>query len=129
MTCLLMLINTLSLTFLRHTGKVIRPGDTRCILNEGMPHYRNPFEKGRLVVQFTVRFPNDDWIKPEQVVHLERYLPSRREVIIPDNAEDCVLHKMSQSSSGFGTRRQHEVYETDFDDEGPSGHRVQCASQ
>lgn len=37
------------------TGELIRPGDTKCVLNEGMPMYRRPFEKGRLIIHFSVR--------------------------------------------------------------------------
>ena len=28
--------------------------DVKVILNEGMPHYKNPFDKGRLIVNFKV---------------------------------------------------------------------------
>lgn len=37
------------------TGELIKPGDTKCVLNEGMPTYRRPFEKGRLIIHFSVR--------------------------------------------------------------------------
>lgn len=36
------------------TGELIKPGDTKCVVNEGMPMYRRPFEKGRLIINFTV---------------------------------------------------------------------------
>ncbi|KAG8543006.1 hypothetical protein GDO81_025609 [Engystomops pustulosus] len=35
-------------------GKVIRPGDIKCIPKEGMPVYRDPFEKGNLIIHFQV---------------------------------------------------------------------------
>lgn len=34
---------------------MIRPGDLKCIPNEGMPVYRSPFQKGKLILQFEVR--------------------------------------------------------------------------
>lgn len=34
---------------------MIKPGDTKCVLNEGMPMHRRPFEKGRLIIHFSVR--------------------------------------------------------------------------
>lgn len=37
------------------TGELIKPGDTKCVLTEGMPMYRRPFEKGRLIIHFSVR--------------------------------------------------------------------------
>ena len=29
-------------------------GDVKVVLNEGMPHHRNPFDKGRLIITFKV---------------------------------------------------------------------------
>ena len=39
------------------TGELVKPGDTKCVLTEGMPTYRRPFEKGRLIIHFSVRRP------------------------------------------------------------------------
>jgi len=38
-------------------GEVIKSGDLKMVRGEGMPQYRNPFEKGRLIIQFNVVFP------------------------------------------------------------------------
>merc|ERR1712214_38913 len=38
-------------------GEVIKTGDVKQIQGEGMPQYRNPFEKGRMILQFNVVFP------------------------------------------------------------------------
>lgn len=40
--------------FVYLTGELIKPGDTKCVLNEGMPIHRRPFEKGRLIINFSV---------------------------------------------------------------------------
>lgn len=88
--------------------------------------YRSPFEKGRLIVRFTVNFPCDDWMGAEKFVELEKFLPSRQEIIIPDNAEDCVLHKVNPGMDNPSGRRLHEAYDTSADEIG--GQRVQCAS-
>lgn len=34
-------------------------GDIKGIEGEGMPHYRNPFEKGNLYIKFDVTFPEN----------------------------------------------------------------------
>lgn len=36
-------------------GTIIKPGDVKCVPNEGMPVYRNPTHRGKLVIQFQVR--------------------------------------------------------------------------
>lgn len=56
-------------------GEVYKNGDTKCVLNEGMPHYRNPFEKGRLIIHFAVVFPSK--LPVEVIPKLESLLPLR----------------------------------------------------
>lgn len=106
-------------------GEVIKDGDLKCIMGEGMPQYRNPFEKGRLVIAFTVNFPAENWIPADQISKLEAYLPPRQEVIIPDDAEECALQKHDPKLAG---RNQRMAYDEDDDEEG-HGPRVQCANQ
>lgn len=108
-------------------GEVVKHGEMRCILNEGMPHYKNPFEKGRLLLEFQVVFPKDNWISPEQLIQLEKFLPPRQEHIIPDHAEDCVLQKFDENDRDMGGRRGEAYYSDDED--GQQGSRVQCATQ
>lgn len=38
------------------------------VRGEGMPQYRNPFDKGDLYVKFDVQFPQNNWISPEKLV-------------------------------------------------------------
>ena len=33
------------------------PGSVKCVMEEGMPTYRNPFQKGNLYVKFEITFP------------------------------------------------------------------------
>lgn len=37
------------------------------VKGEGMPQYRNPFEKGDLYIKFDVQFPENNWINPEKL--------------------------------------------------------------
>ena len=111
-------------------GEVIRPGDVRCILNEGMPQHRRPFDKGRLIVCFAVKFPQENWISPEKYVVLEQLLPARREVLIPDNAEGCVMNRLDSSSSASASashRRRMEAYDSDDEEMRIGGQQFQCA--
>lgn len=89
-----------------------------------MPRYKNPFEKGRLIVQFWVQFPKT--ISPEMIPQLENCLPPRKEVMVPDNAEECILEDFDPEDAN---RRRHQknAYEEDDEMHGP-GQRVQCAT-
>ena len=52
--------------------------DIKCVMGEGMPVYRDPFEKGRLIIQFSVKFPPSGFLTPEAVSTLESVLPPRQ---------------------------------------------------
>ncbi|XP_049946336.1 dnaJ homolog subfamily A member 1 [Schistocerca serialis cubense] len=104
-------------------GEVTKHGDVKCILNEGMPQYKNPFEKGRLIIQFLVNFPAT--IPPEVIPQLENCLPPRPESMIPDGAEECLLMEMDPEHEA--RRREYKnAYDEDESGTGPS--RVQCAT-
>ena len=96
-------------------------------MNEGMPQRRNPFEKGKLIIKFKIVFPEDNWISEEQVAELETLLPERLPVEVPEDAEECVLHKVDPSHAGARGRGGQAYDEDDEDD--MNGPRVQCASQ
>lgn len=87
-----------------------------------MPIYRDPFTKGRLVIKFKVVFPQPGFIPPNKLTELEKCLPPRQEVIVPDCAEEHTLVDYDPEEE----RRRHEAY--DDDDDGHHGQRVQCAS-
>ncbi len=113
-------------TFIFCLGEVIKPGDIKCILNEGMPVYKNPLEKGRLVLHFDVKFPEKSELRTENISKLETLLPPRPEVSIPMDAEECVLVEYDPRQSQRSNR--HEMY----DDDDPRGHggptQVNCAT-
>ena len=56
-------------------GEVMKNGAIKCVMGEGMPTYRNPFEKGKLIIQFAVDFPES--IPPAVAGKLEKILPPK----------------------------------------------------
>lgn len=106
-------------------GEVIKHGDVKCIMNEGMPRYKNPFEKGRLIVQFWVQFPKT--IIPELIPQLENCLPPREEVMIPDTAEECILEDFDPEQEARRRHQNKNAYDEDDEMHGP-GQKVQCAT-
>lgn len=119
-------INTLdnrTLVITNLPGEVVKNGAVKCVLNEGMPQYRNPFEKGKLIIQFMVNFP--DRIDPASIPKLEELLPSREEIMIPDSAEEVMLQDLDPEQEARRQRQQREAYEEDDDHFHPRG-GVQC---
>ncbi|KAM9808315.1 dnaJ homolog subfamily A member 4 [Neosynchiropus ocellatus] len=105
-------------------GEVIKPNDIKCVQNEGMPIYRNPYEKGQLLIQFQVAFPEKHWLPEHLMYQLERLLPAREDVMVTDDMEEADLCEVEPWSEQRSYSR--EAY--DEDEEAPrSG--VQCQTQ
>jgi len=100
-------------------GEVMKPGEVKCIMNEGMPIQGNPHDKGKLIIQFNVKFPKN--LAQDLVPQLEHCLPPRTECIIPDDAEEVNLREFDPKTHN----RRGNYY--DEDDE-PRSSGVQCQS-
>uniref|UniRef100_A0A8C4YJE8 Chaperone DnaJ C-terminal domain-containing protein n=2 Tax=Gopherus evgoodei TaxID=1825980 RepID=A0A8C4YJE8_9SAUR len=102
-------------------GEVIKHGDLKCILNEGMPIHKSPLDKGYLIIQFMVMFPDHQWLPREKLPILEALLPPREEVMITDDMDQVELTEFDPREKTC--RNSREVYEED--EEGPRT-GVQC---
>uniref|UniRef100_A0A182J7X1 Uncharacterized protein n=1 Tax=Anopheles atroparvus TaxID=41427 RepID=A0A182J7X1_ANOAO len=120
-------INTLdkrSLVISTRPGEVTRHEEIKCILDEGMPRWKSPFEKGRLIIQFTVVFP--DAIPVEAVKLLERSLPPRPFEEIPQDVEMVNMVDLDPEQE---TRNQYKnAYEEDEEEGAPRVRLQQCES-
>ncbi|XP_028678320.1 dnaJ homolog subfamily A member 4 [Erpetoichthys calabaricus] len=105
-------------------GNVINHGDVKSVNNEGMPIYRNPFERGRLIIQFLVKFPENGWMPTEMLPRLEALLPPRESSMITDDMEEVEL-------TDFDPSEQRRRYSDEGDDEyeGTRTGGVQCQTQ
>uniref|UniRef100_A0A2K5QLB0 J domain-containing protein n=1 Tax=Cebus imitator TaxID=2715852 RepID=A0A2K5QLB0_CEBIM len=59
---------------------IVKHGDIKCVLNEGMPIYHRPYEKGCLIIEFKVNFPENGFLSPDKLSLLEKLLLERMEV-------------------------------------------------
>lgn len=106
-------------------GEIIKDKDVKCIMGEGLPEYKNPYEKGRLIVQFNVVFPNS--LPMDVIPSLEQSLPPRPIVEVPPHAEECNLTDYDPNAESQ-RRRGGEAYDED-DERYHRGPRVQqCAT-
>lgn len=104
-------------------GEVIKHSDVKCVQNEGMPIYKDPYEKGQLIIQFQVEFPEKDWLPEHLMYQLERLLPPREDVMLTDDMEEVDLSEVDERTQ---QKKYGEAY--DEDEESPSG-GVQCQTQ
>ncbi|EYC43951.1 hypothetical protein Y032_0476g2142 [Ancylostoma ceylanicum] len=87
-------------------GEVIKHSDMRVIYGEGMPHRRNPTEKGDLILQFRVVFP--DKLTPEARRKLQDLLPGKSECLVGDDDEVFELTEIAPSRSRHEDHMGHE---------------------
>ncbi|XP_007668816.1 dnaJ homolog subfamily A member 1 isoform X1 [Ornithorhynchus anatinus] len=93
-------------------GSIIKHGDIKCVLNEGMPIYRRPYEKGRLIIEFKVNFPESGFLSSDKLSLLEKLLPERKEVEESEEMDQVELLDFDPAQE----RRRHyngEAYEDD----------------
>ncbi|KAK2524548.1 hypothetical protein Q9966_004948 [Columba livia] len=103
-------------------GEVIKHGDLKCIHNEGMPIYKSPMDKGSLIIQFLVQFPEHFWLPREKLCLLEALLPPREDVMITDEMDQVDLEDFDPNEQTY-RNSGGEAYEED--EEGPRT-GVQC---
>merc|ERR1719410_2176963 len=112
-------------------GEVIKTGDLKMVRGEGMPQYRNPFEKGRLIIQFNVVFPPS--LEPSVAEKLASILPPPDEPILPDEVDEVDLNDFDPEADRQQQHHRMGHGHFDDDDEGHHGHPggpgVQCATQ
>lgn len=117
-----------------HPGEVIKHGSFKLIPSEGMPIHRNPFDKGNLLVQISVNFP--DTLDAETAQMLEKFLPPKPVVDFPltgEMVDDVTMMDFDPRNQrgGHGSSRS-EAYQEDEDGGGYSGmggSGVQCRPQ
>ncbi|XP_049888116.1 dnaJ homolog subfamily A member 2-like [Pectinophora gossypiella] len=114
---------------IRHNpGEVIKPGDLKGIQGEGMPTYKNPFEKGNLYIKFDVVFPENNFASEEQMKQIESILPPRPAFVMPTGEDVEEVNLMEYTASERGQGRE-EAYASDDDEHMHAGPGVQCAHQ
>jgi DnaJ family protein A protein 2 len=99
----------------------------KIVPNEGMPSRGNPFVKGDLYVLFTVEFPDDGDLQPDQIEGLRKLLPGAAMAVEydPDTAEIAHLEHADVKNFGKGgATANDQAYDSDGEEGGPQP--VQC---
>jgi DnaJ family protein A protein 2 len=119
-------------------NEIIKPGDVKCIVGEGMPHKSDPFQRGRLFIRFEIVFPTSDQLNADVREKLKNLLPAKPALgKLPEHFERVEAQSfepMDESSSSSANRnfggRQESYSEDDDGEEAPrGGGGVQCAQQ
>lgn len=110
-------------------GEVIKDGDVRSIMGEGMPRFGSPFERGNLHVKFEVEMPAPGSLSEDQIHLLRSILPGplQKPMNLDGDVENVFLGNFQRSSA---SRSASSAYDSDEDDGsgGMGGQRVGCAT-
>jgi DnaJ-class molecular chaperone len=108
-------------------GQIIKPGEKKCVPNEGMPVHKQPNKFGDLIIQFTVLFP--ERMEESQIERLRTVLPPPKNLDVEYDANDA--HDCYVSKTNLDDLRKEIEKEDDDDDEGSGGRgpQMQCAHQ
>lgn len=117
-----------------HAGDVIKHQDVKVVLNEGMPHHKNPFDKGRLIITFKVRFPSSGFLPEQKLKELAKLLPppihEEDKMSTDEDPVDVVEAELEDLDPEVENRRRrmsHGMYDSDRGGRGESG--VSCQTQ
>ncbi|EHB16232.1 DnaJ-like protein subfamily A member 1 [Heterocephalus glaber] len=105
-----------------HPDQIVKHRDIKCVLNEGMPIYHRPYEKGHLIIEFKVNFPENGFLSPDKLSLLEKHLPERKEVEERDEMDQVELVDFDPNQE----RLRHYNGEAYEDDEHHPRDSVQC---
>jgi len=110
-------------------GEIIKPGEIKEVMGEGMPIHKRPYEKGNLYIKFNVEFP--DKISASQISIIKQHLVGSqpKPEYLTGEVEEVTLHKVGDSSSQTQPDYRGESYHSDDEDMEDSNGNVGCAQQ
>jgi DnaJ-class molecular chaperone len=98
---------------------IIKPGSRKFIENEGMPQYKNPFKKGRLIIEFDVQYPKDgtfDENLKTQIFNLLNHQTNIEEKIVEDEETPyCIAQDVNEVEEELNRKNQPSTKDTNKD--------------
>ena len=111
-------------------GEMIKPGEKKAIIGEGMPKHKTPTQFGDLIIEFEVEFPTN--LYDEQVDKLRLALPAPAAIDVDyDTAEAELCHLTPSPLDDVKKEMEKTAADDDDDDEegGGGAGGVRCAQQ
>lgn len=112
-------------------GEILKSQDLKCVMDLGMP-ITDTCDFGRLFVLFKVKFPTKGDLTADQINAIEAVLGPRTSPLpkVGDDEEESYLEDVDPAT--FGKLNEHArgaADESDDEEGGGAGQRVQCAQQ
>jgi len=115
-------------------GIVIQHEGVHIVNGEGMPQYKNPYEKGRLFIVFNVIFPENFFAGADGLAALRKVLPVPKQPKVTEDMDEVELQEFDkdggerQPGAGQFSGKSSSSYDED-EGHGHGGQGVQCAQQ
>ena len=110
-------------------GEVIRPGDHKMLVGQGMPSHRH-HDMGNMYVEFEIDFPESRWTSEENITLLETILPPRPELPPPPPNVELEESYLADLDASQRNRMENGASNgDDDDDDDQQGPRMQCHHQ
>jgi len=108
---------------------MIKPGALKSIEQEGMPTWKRPFEKGTLVIQFKIIFPEDGALSESAFDQLRQILPADpNKPMLTGDEEEANLNDFDLEQFGAEAAAGKSAYDDDDEGDGEGGgQQVRCA--
>lgn len=97
----------------------MKHGSTKMIEGEGFPTHRDPFNKGRLIVVFSVEFPES--LSEANAKKIQAALPKVQRPTIPNPSEEVKLKEFDGEGQWKGGIEEENG--NDYEDQHGGGHQ------
>ena len=111
-------------------GDVVKPGDKKVVVGEGMPIKGNPQERGNLIITFNILFPEPHQLHASAAEVLQKVLPQPEPFALPaDTPADKVYEStvIDYIPAHSASRGGGEAYDSDEDVHHAHGRRAGAA--
>lgn len=107
-------------------GEVMKHGAMKMIADEGFPTYKNPFTKGRLIIVFSVEFPES--LTADAAKKIASALPRVPKISVSSDAEEAQMADFDGKGTWGGEKEENGDDDED-QPQGPGIRTQQCAQQ
>ena len=105
--------------------KTIQPDSSKCVANEGMPVFKDPFSKGFLIIHFKVKLPE---LSKEKIPHITNILDENiKKIKKNSDVEEYLLQEINTYQEIKSENKN--IHEEDVYEENDNQQGVECHQQ
>jgi len=107
--------------------EIIKPNTIKIVKGEGMPIRDNPYQKGNLIIQFNIEFPESGTFNDTHMRMIDKIIPGSYNISGPNDAEKYIMSDFNKEETREDYMDNQEAYDSDEENDGFARQGVQCA--